>query len=185
MKGESSFSNHGLPDFRYWAQMTLASRNLARIIWIHVKEREGEQAKDDLIAKLSILSLQGSDVKNVYQRYPRFRRCHKIPPSSATRVRLPRSTTSHPESLDSRQTSIPRGWSSTSEAVQLATSSRSIPGRPRDHVRSIQSTPQGTYLSRQSSVRDPQLYQCLYSDRHCEWDDECPDHASSSYDCND
>jgi len=32
--------------------MTLGTRNLARIIWIHVKERDGEQGKDDLIAKL-------------------------------------------------------------------------------------------------------------------------------------
>jgi len=38
--------------------MTLASRNLARIIWIHIKEREGDQAKEDLIAKLYLSPLK-------------------------------------------------------------------------------------------------------------------------------
>jgi len=38
--------------------MTLASRNLARIIWIHVKEREGDRAKEDLIAKLYLFRLK-------------------------------------------------------------------------------------------------------------------------------
>jgi len=37
---------------KFWAQMTLHSRNLARIIWIHTNEREDEQGKDDLLGKL-------------------------------------------------------------------------------------------------------------------------------------
>ncbi|RPA99079.1 UPF0187-domain-containing protein [Choiromyces venosus 120613-1] len=42
---------------KFWAQMTLHSRNLSRIIWIHTSEREGEQGKDDLLAKLSAVNL--------------------------------------------------------------------------------------------------------------------------------
>ena len=40
---------------KFWAQMTLHSRNLARIIWIHTNEREGEDGKDDLLGKLYAL----------------------------------------------------------------------------------------------------------------------------------
>jgi len=41
-------------DNRYWAQIILASRNLSRIIWVHVEERSGGLAKDDLLAKLYV-----------------------------------------------------------------------------------------------------------------------------------
>ncbi|KAF2006370.1 UPF0187-domain-containing protein [Amniculicola lignicola CBS 123094] len=42
---------------RYWAQLTLASQNLARLIWIHAEERPGPQGKDDLIAKITCMNL--------------------------------------------------------------------------------------------------------------------------------
>ncbi|KAH7092413.1 Bestrophin, RFP-TM, chloride channel-domain-containing protein [Paraphoma chrysanthemicola] len=44
---------------KYWAQLTLASQNLARLIWIHVDERHTDPAvgKQDLIAKISCLNL--------------------------------------------------------------------------------------------------------------------------------
>jgi putative membrane protein len=37
---------------KYWAQLTVSSHNLARIIWTHAKEREGEVGKEDLLAKM-------------------------------------------------------------------------------------------------------------------------------------
>lgn len=37
---------------KYWAQMILTTRNLARLVWVHAKEREGENGKEDLIGKL-------------------------------------------------------------------------------------------------------------------------------------
>jgi ion channel-forming bestrophin family protein len=37
---------------KYWAQMVLATRNLSRIVWIHAKERPGQDGKKDLLAKL-------------------------------------------------------------------------------------------------------------------------------------
>ncbi|KAI5778716.1 Bestrophin, RFP-TM, chloride channel-domain-containing protein [Geopyxis carbonaria] len=44
---------------RYWAQLILFSRSLAHIIWIHGKERTDtdEQAKEDLLSKLSAINL--------------------------------------------------------------------------------------------------------------------------------
>ncbi|KAG0128279.1 Bestrophin, RFP-TM, chloride channel-domain-containing protein [Tuber indicum] len=42
---------------KFWAQMTLHSRNLARIIWIHTSEREGEEGKDDVLGKVSAINL--------------------------------------------------------------------------------------------------------------------------------
>jgi putative membrane protein len=42
---------------KYWAQLTLASQNLARLIWIHADEREGEFQKKDLLAKISCMNL--------------------------------------------------------------------------------------------------------------------------------
>ena len=42
---------------RYWAQLILASQNLGRIYWVHTAEREGEQGKKDLLAKLSVVSI--------------------------------------------------------------------------------------------------------------------------------
>jgi len=40
-----------------WATLSVQSRNMARYIWVHVDEREGEQGKDDLLAKISALNL--------------------------------------------------------------------------------------------------------------------------------
>jgi putative membrane protein len=37
---------------KYWSQMLFVSQNLARTIWIHAAERDGEIGKDDLLAKL-------------------------------------------------------------------------------------------------------------------------------------
>lgn len=37
---------------RYWSQLTFTSQSFARVIWAHAKEREGENAKDDLLAKM-------------------------------------------------------------------------------------------------------------------------------------
>lgn len=37
---------------KYWTQLILVSQNLARTIWIHTSEREGELGKEDLLNKL-------------------------------------------------------------------------------------------------------------------------------------
>ena len=45
---------------KYWSQLLLNSRNMARMIWVHVKERHGEESdlgKQDLLAKLAALNL--------------------------------------------------------------------------------------------------------------------------------
>ncbi|KAK3686242.1 Bestrophin, RFP-TM, chloride channel-domain-containing protein [Podospora appendiculata] len=42
---------------RYWAQLILASQNLGRVFWVHASEREGEQGKKDVLAKLTALNL--------------------------------------------------------------------------------------------------------------------------------
>lgn len=47
---------------KYWSQLLLNCRNLARMIWVHVKERHGEEGegdlgKQDLLAKLAALNL--------------------------------------------------------------------------------------------------------------------------------
>ncbi|OCK78405.1 UPF0187-domain-containing protein [Lepidopterella palustris CBS 459.81] len=42
---------------KYWAQLLFVGQNLARTIWVHAKEREGEQGKEDLLAKLTGLNL--------------------------------------------------------------------------------------------------------------------------------
>lgn len=42
---------------KYWAQLTLASQNLARLIWVHADEREGDMGKQDLLAKLTFINL--------------------------------------------------------------------------------------------------------------------------------
>ena len=39
---------------KYWSQLQLVSQNLARTIWIHASEREGELGKEDLLAKLYV-----------------------------------------------------------------------------------------------------------------------------------
>jgi putative membrane protein len=42
---------------KYWSQLTLSAHNLARVFWIHGLEREGEQGKQDLLAKMTALNL--------------------------------------------------------------------------------------------------------------------------------
>jgi hypothetical protein len=42
---------------KYWSQMIFVSQNLARTIWIHTAEREGELGKEDLLNKLYVRSL--------------------------------------------------------------------------------------------------------------------------------
>jgi predicted membrane chloride channel (bestrophin family) len=39
---------------KYWSQLTLTTHNLARIIWVHAREREGDQNKEDLLAKMYV-----------------------------------------------------------------------------------------------------------------------------------
>jgi hypothetical protein len=41
---------------KYWSQLTLTTQNLARVIWVHAREREGEEGKEDLLAKMFVLS---------------------------------------------------------------------------------------------------------------------------------
>ena len=42
---------------KYWAQLTLVSQSLARLIWVHADEREGDIGNVDLLAKISCLNL--------------------------------------------------------------------------------------------------------------------------------
>lgn len=42
---------------KYWAQLTLASQNLARLVWIHADERQGDLGKKDLLAKITCMNL--------------------------------------------------------------------------------------------------------------------------------
>ncbi|CAL5874987.1 uncharacterized protein PFLUO_LOCUS9290 [Penicillium psychrofluorescens] len=42
---------------KYWASLVQTSRNLARIIWVHFGEREGEEGKVDLLRKLTAMNL--------------------------------------------------------------------------------------------------------------------------------
>ncbi|EAS30518.2 uncharacterized protein CIMG_05997 [Coccidioides immitis RS] len=42
---------------KYWALLMQSSRTLARIIWIHNEEREGEEGKEDILAKLTGINL--------------------------------------------------------------------------------------------------------------------------------
>ncbi|KAG2420402.1 hypothetical protein HFD88_005203 [Aspergillus terreus] len=42
---------------KYWAQLVQTSRNLARLIWVHINEREGDHGKVDLLRKLSAINL--------------------------------------------------------------------------------------------------------------------------------
>ena len=41
---------------KYWAQLTVTSQTLARLIWVHTKEREGHLSKEDLLAKMWVSS---------------------------------------------------------------------------------------------------------------------------------
>lgn len=39
---------------KYWSQMMFVGHNIARTIWIHTKEREGQQGKEDLLQKVYV-----------------------------------------------------------------------------------------------------------------------------------
>jgi ion channel-forming bestrophin family protein len=41
-----------LANRRYWQQLLMTTRMFARVLWVHAKERPGEDAKDDILAKL-------------------------------------------------------------------------------------------------------------------------------------
>ena len=48
---------------KYWAQLTLVSQNLSRLVWIHTDERhdkDPEQGKNDLLGKISAMNLIGT-----------------------------------------------------------------------------------------------------------------------------
>ena len=49
---ESSSTPENWADHRYWQQLLMTTRMWARVLWVHVREREGELGKDDLIVKL-------------------------------------------------------------------------------------------------------------------------------------
>lgn len=42
---------------KLWAQLVLSSQSLSRMLWIHTKEREGDEGKVDLLRKLTALNL--------------------------------------------------------------------------------------------------------------------------------
>ena len=42
---------------KYWTQLQMVSQNMARTIWIHTAERDGELGKEDLLAKVTALNL--------------------------------------------------------------------------------------------------------------------------------
>lgn len=41
---------------KYWSQLIFVSQNMARTIWIHTGERDGELGKEDLLNKLYVAS---------------------------------------------------------------------------------------------------------------------------------
>ncbi|KAH9876904.1 hypothetical protein IAQ61_002265 [Plenodomus lingam] len=53
---------------KYWSQLIFVSQNLARTIWIHTAEREGELGKEDLLKKLSALNLLNAFACSVKHR---------------------------------------------------------------------------------------------------------------------
>ncbi|KZM24893.1 uncharacterized protein EKO05_0010973 [Ascochyta rabiei] len=53
---------------KYWSQLQLVSQNLARTVWIHTDEREGELGKEDLLAKLTALNLLNAFACSVKHR---------------------------------------------------------------------------------------------------------------------
>ncbi|KAF2458245.1 UPF0187 domain membrane protein [Lineolata rhizophorae] len=42
---------------KYWSQLMLCSHELARLIWIHIDERQGEMEKEDLLGKVTALNM--------------------------------------------------------------------------------------------------------------------------------
>ncbi|KAF2748848.1 UPF0187-domain-containing protein [Sporormia fimetaria CBS 119925] len=42
---------------KYWSQLVLVGQNMARTIWIHAKERDGQLGKEDLLRKITALNM--------------------------------------------------------------------------------------------------------------------------------
>jgi len=42
---------------KYWATLLHVSRNIARTVWVNIKERDGEAGKEDLLGKVTALNL--------------------------------------------------------------------------------------------------------------------------------
>ncbi|KAL6711002.1 hypothetical protein ACN47E_006877 [Coniothyrium glycines] len=53
---------------KYWSQLIFVSQNLARTIWIHSAEREGDLGKEDLLNKLTALNLLNAFACSVKHR---------------------------------------------------------------------------------------------------------------------
>ncbi|KAH7070913.1 Bestrophin, RFP-TM, chloride channel-domain-containing protein [Paraphoma chrysanthemicola] len=53
---------------KYWSQLIFVSQNLARTIWIHTAEREGDLGKEDLLNKLTALNLLNAFACSVKHR---------------------------------------------------------------------------------------------------------------------
>ena len=53
---------------KYWSQLIFVSQNMARTIWYHTAEREGELGKEDLLNKLSALNLLNAFACSVKHR---------------------------------------------------------------------------------------------------------------------
>jgi predicted membrane chloride channel (bestrophin family) len=81
-EGRKLYFTLAISDCRYWAQMVLTTRNLARLVWIHGKEREGDLGKEDLLGKLYSRETSQFNRQYLYQYDPWIRHCNKIPSSS-------------------------------------------------------------------------------------------------------
>lgn len=53
---------------KYWTQMILVSQNLSRTIWLHARERDGEDGKEDLLQKISALNLVVAFARSVMHK---------------------------------------------------------------------------------------------------------------------
>ena len=53
---------------KYWSQLIFVSQNMARTIWIHTGERDGELGKEDLLNKLTALNLLNAFACSVKHR---------------------------------------------------------------------------------------------------------------------
>ncbi|KAK5075393.1 hypothetical protein LTS08_001539 [Lithohypha guttulata] len=83
---------------KYWSQLTLASRNLARTIWINVDERKDaehpEYAKQDLLGKVSAIQLINAFAVALKHRL-RFEPAVDYPDLSNLVVHLPGTMAQH------------------------------------------------------------------------------------------
>ncbi|KAL5119454.1 hypothetical protein ACEQ8H_002724 [Pleosporales sp. CAS-2024a] len=53
---------------KYWSQLIFVSQNMARTIWFHASEREGDLGKEDLLNKLTALNLLNAFACSVKHR---------------------------------------------------------------------------------------------------------------------